>query len=127
MAKLTVWANAGSTEDPSKVRGAVLNLFPEAVLNGGGNLSGQLRPEDLQDFRGIIRVKRIGKTVVGQLARNRDGDETRLFFHKQAAAAGKVALVEKYEDSPCGAIVLEFPWDEGLISWLTEVEKSQLA
>lgn len=123
MVKLRVWARVTETEDPEKVKRAILNIFPGTKLD---DLSAGLVVDDLKALRRLIKVKRIGKTVVGQLVRNLVDDKTNVFFHKQAAFVEKLAFVEKYEDSPGGAIVLEINWDVGLVSWLTGVEKSQL-
>jgi predicted RNA binding protein with dsRBD fold (UPF0201 family) len=125
VAGLKIWARVGPSEDPGRVRRAVESLVPGVgVVQEGEGFSAALSTGDLGDLRRKFLAKKVGKTVGGQLWKNRQGTGTRLLFNRQAAFAGKVALVERYGDSPLGAVVLELPWDEELVGWLTGVTKS---
>ena len=123
MVKLKVWARVSDTEKLERVRMAITNIFPDIMLEG---VAAELTLDNVKNLRSKIRAKRIGKSVAGQLIKNKSGQRTRLLLHKQAAFTGRIALVEKYMDSPMGAIVVELDWDEDFIAWFTGVEKSQL-
>ena len=123
MVKLTVRTDVLVTEKVERVSKAVGNLFPGIVLKGG---VGKLVVSDLKDLKNKIGVKKIGKTVLGQLVKNYQGGRTELRFNKQAAFAGKISLVENRGESPNGPIILEVDWDIEFVSWLTGVEKNQV-
>jgi uncharacterized protein len=124
MVEMRVRARVGETEDEKRVVRAVGNIFPGVELRNG---EAGLRAGDLKNLKNKVSAKRIGRTVLGQLARNLHGGKTKLLFNRQAAFAGKVSLVETEEESPMGAIVLELNWDEGLVCWLTGAEKGRVA
>ncbi len=91
------------TEDPGKVRAALLRLFPDLVLE---------REDDrvvgtsssLERLRELIRSQHIRDTARGQLLAGRRGDRTRIVLSKQAAAVGVVNFAA---GSPLGDISVE--------------------
>ncbi len=125
MVRIRVWSKAGRTESAERVRAAVENLFPGVELKGNGQLEAELGPEDLRLIQRLIAVRKIGKTVRSQLLKNLRDGKTKLMFNKQAAFAGKLSLVEEYDESPMGAVVLEMDWDDGMVEWLTGLSRNQ--
>ncbi|MBR9689893.1 MAG: hypothetical protein GOV01_03290 [Candidatus Altiarchaeota archaeon] len=127
MVKLKVWAGVGETEDETKVNSALKNLFGEVEFKlVEGKLQGKMEHTCLNNLKHLARVKQIQASIFGQLSRNDVDGKTKLFLNKQAAFAGKFSLVQNYEDSPLGAIVVEFNWDAKLFKWLTGLERNQL-
>lgn len=77
------------TEDPEKVRRAILNLFPDLRFDRQDDvLAGTT--ESLERLRELIRNEKIRDAARGQLLAGRSGDLTRVRLSKQAAAMGRV-------------------------------------
>ncbi len=82
------------SEDPEKIRSALLNIFPTAVLEeGDGKMSGQA---DLDTFSKLIRKQKILDTARNQMQRGMRGKSDRTIFNlnKQVATVGKVSFVD---------------------------------
>ncbi|MCL2786049.1 MAG: hypothetical protein FWD81_02355 [Methanomassiliicoccaceae archaeon] len=81
------------SEDIEKVRLAVLNIFPGAVLDitGDGIRSGSV---GMDHFGDQIRRQRILDTARSVMMKGRRGEITYFDLNKQAAYAGKISFVE---------------------------------
>ncbi len=105
---MRVEAPCQPTEDPSKVRLALLNLFPDLVLE---------REDDrfvgttasLARLRELIRNQRIRDSARGQLLAGRFRDRTRVALNKQAALLG---IVNFSAGAGLGDIEVEIESDE---------------
>jgi hypothetical protein len=96
------------TEDPAKVRRALLNLFPDLRIEATSEgLRGDAAGLDV--LREIIRTQRIRDTARGVLRRGRDGSRTAFALSKQAAAVGRVNFAS---GSPLGDISVEIEADD---------------
>ncbi|KUE73420.1 hypothetical protein AUQ37_01915 [Candidatus Methanomethylophilus sp. 1R26] len=94
MARVTVSCPVYPSEDPDKVRAAVLNLFPTAELAlADGVLSG---PADLVRFSQKIREQRILDTARSQFLKGERRGHTvaTIRLNKQVATVGKVSFVD---------------------------------
>jgi len=80
-----------ATEDPEKVRTALLNLFPDAHVE---EAEGEMRAVtgSLEILRQRIRDQRIRDTARGELIKGRVEDVLRFRLNKQAAFAGRVSF-----------------------------------
>lgn len=88
--RITARAQVRPTEDPAKVRQALLHLFPNATLREApGALDADV--PDLARLRELIRAQRIPDTARGQMLAGLSEDGLRATFRlgKQAAAAGR--------------------------------------
>ncbi len=125
--KITVKALLYPTEDEEKVLSAVRNIVSleklskvfegdETYLVGVGDDSTVLRPLYYR-----VREKRILDAVRKTLKRNRHGNKTFLFLHKQAAYVGAVSLTDDWDESPLGSIYVEIESEEidRVIDWLS--------
>ena len=94
MVQVTVSCPLYPSEDPDKVRAAVLNLFPTAQLVPAGD--GLAGPADLDRFAQLIRKQKILDTVRAQLLKGTHGGsrKTVLRLNKQVATVGKVSFAD---------------------------------
>ena len=82
------------SEDPERVRKAVLNIFPDVTLEENGN---ELKAEtqNTEHFAEHIRKQRILDTARSVMMKGRRGERTVFHMNKQAAYAGKISFVEE--------------------------------
>ncbi|NLU45595.1 MAG: hypothetical protein GXX87_01425 [Euryarchaeota archaeon] len=80
------------SEDPDKVRDAVLRIFPgmeleetDTRLSGSGSM---------ENFSELIRKQKILDSTRSALFKGKHGAETRLRLNKQAAKVGKISFAE---------------------------------
>jgi len=94
MTAVTVSCPVYPSEDPEKVKNALLEIFPtgDFVLEDG-IMSGTA---DLDNFSSLIRKQRILDATRSQMLRGmeRSSRETRFSLNKQVATVGKVSFVE---------------------------------
>lgn len=96
------------TEDPAKVRAALLHLFPDlAFEREDERVVGT--SSSLETLRELIRNQRIRDTARGQFLAGRRGDRTHVVLSKQAAAVGVVNFAA---GSPLGDIDVEIESDD---------------
>lgn len=89
------------TEDPVKVREALLFIFPEGSLEESGS-EVVLRTEDVSLFMDLIRRSRILDAVRSQMRHGMSEGRTTFLLNKQVAAAGRLSLTEG--KAPLGSI-----------------------
>lgn len=111
MLRVTARAPVRPTEDPAKVRLALVNVFPGAEVRDG---EGEVRADvpDLARLRELVRSQRIPDTARGVMLAGLtdDGLRSRFRLGKQAAAAGRAHFGPIRE--PLGEIVVELRGDE---------------
>lgn len=82
------------TEDPEKVKEAILKLFPDAEVElFNDNLIG--RAKSLERFAEILRDCKIRDAARSRILHGNRGGETVFWLNKQVAAVGKVNFTEK--------------------------------
>ena len=82
------------SEDPEKVRTAVLKVFPDAVLEESEEgIRGT--SSNLDRFSKQIRKQKILDTTRSVLIHGKRGDRTRFFLNKQVAFVGKISFCEE--------------------------------
>lgn len=108
MLRVRVETPRHATENPAKVRRAVLNLFPDlAIERDDDRIVGTT--ESLETLRDLIRTQRIRDTARGQLLAGRFRDRTRITLSKQAAFMGVVNFAA---GSPLGDIEVDIESDD---------------
>ena len=121
--KVHVSCQINRSEDPSKVKTAVLNIFPELeisisdeLLIGKSHAIGTL-----SNSSESIHTKNTRNTYQRILKKNRNENSTWFFLNKQAAFVSTVALCSESNESPLGPIkvVLEGKDIENIIQSLT--------
>jgi len=118
MVNVKVSTTVGETEDPERVKLAVKNFFHSAELVGR-SVTAIPEQEELEELRNKIAAKGIGATILDQLIKNKVGGKTSIMLHKQAAFAGKLAVVDNPKESPGGPIVVEIEWDDEFVQWIS--------
>ncbi len=82
------------SEDPEKVKTAILKVFPNAVLEESeSEIKGT--SDSLDRFSKQIRKQKILDTTRSVMIRGKRGDRTRMFLNKQVAFVGKVSFCEE--------------------------------
>jgi predicted RNA binding protein with dsRBD fold (UPF0201 family) len=101
MPLVTVKTPCLPTEDPEKVRKAVLNLFPDSMIEekDGAIIA---KTGSLARFHELIRSYRIIDATRRILLRGKQGNITSFLINKQVAFIGKISYVE--EKLPLGSI-----------------------
>jgi predicted RNA binding protein with dsRBD fold (UPF0201 family) len=93
MEKISISCPVFPSEDPERVRQAVLNIFPDAVFDTEGDIitSGSAGTEH---FGSRIRMQRILDTARSVMIKGMRGNRTSFRLNKQAAYAGKISFIE---------------------------------
>ncbi|MCU0861012.1 MAG: hypothetical protein MUE65_01675 [Methanomassiliicoccales archaeon] len=94
MPQATIVAKCFPTEDPEKVRRAILNIFPGSQPEHSAEEVRAIT-QDLSRFKELIRNHRILDSTRRVLLRGSDGQRTEFALNKQAAHAGKVSFLEE--------------------------------
>ena len=121
--KIQVSCQINPSEDPSKVKTAVLNIFPDLELS----ISDELllgKSNDIGTLSNIsesIHTKNTKNTYQRILKKNSDENSTWFYLNKQAAFVSTVALCSESNESPLGPIkvVLEGNDIENIIQSLS--------
>lgn len=94
MPSVRIISQVNPSEDPDKVRTAILNIFPDAsVETDGGYARGET--QSLDNFGSMIRRQKILDTARSVLFKGRSGDRTRFLLNKQVAFTGKISFCDK--------------------------------
>ena len=121
--EIQVFCEINPSEDPSKVKTAVLNIFPELEIS----ISDELligKSNDIGTLSNIsesIHTKNTKNTYQRILKKNSNENSTWFYLNKQAAFVSTVALCSESNESPLGPIkvVLEGNDIENIIQSLT--------
>jgi hypothetical protein len=82
------------SEDGEKVRKAILNVFPDAVLETvDGGFGATL--DNMEHFGEQIRRQKILDTARSVMLKGRRGERSVFHLNKQAAYAGKISFTEE--------------------------------
>ena len=82
------------SEDPEKVRQAIMNIFPDAAISVNGNEM-NASPANMEHFGEQIRKQKILDTARSVMIKGRRGDRSVFRLNKQAAYAGKISFAEE--------------------------------
>ena len=82
------------SEDPEKVKTAILKVFPNATLEES-DMGIRGTTEDLDRFSKQIRKQKILDTTRSVMLHGKRGDRTRIFLNKQVAFVGKISFCEE--------------------------------
>lgn len=114
-----------NTEDSGRVKQAVLNIFPDAVVEEHeGRLEGTA--SNAENFKSMLETQKIRDTARWFLKKNVSGNKLSFKLNKQAAYAGKVNFA--IFAHPMGEIEVQIEPEENesiddFIEWLTEKEE----
>jgi len=109
MPLVTVRTPCLPTEDPEKVKKAVLNLFPESMIEQKDGVI-MARTGSLWRFRELVRSHRIIDATRRIMLRGKQGNSTSFQVNKQVAFIGKISYVE--EKLPLGSIEVSIEDDD---------------
>ncbi len=109
MPLVTVKAPYLPTEDVEKVKKAILNLFPDSMIEASGGTI-EAKTGSLVRFKELIRSYRIIDATRRMLLHGKQGNATTFMVNKQVAFIGKVSYVE--EKLPLGSIEVSIEDDD---------------
>ncbi len=92
MVSVKVFCPVNPSEDPEKVKAAVLSIFPDAELEEGGK--GFEGTASLDRFSKLIRRQKILDATRAVMISNIRGNRTRMNLNKQVATVGKVSFAD---------------------------------
>ena len=94
MPSIEIFCPVYPSEDPEKVRTAILKVFPNAELEETDE-GFRGKADDLDRFSKQIRKQKILDTTRSVLIHGKRGDRTRFFLNKQVAYVGKISFCEE--------------------------------
>lgn len=124
MSTVTVRAKCYPTEDPERVKRAILNIFPESTLieYEDGFLANTVSIQRLSE---LIRNMKILDSARAVLLRGRQGNTVRFRINKQVAFIGKLSFVED-RDPPLGSIEVIIE-DENILALIDTIAPSTVS
>ena len=117
MTSVQILCPVNPSEDPEKVRSAIVFLFPDAELELGENGFLGTAPS-LDSFGRLIRRQRILDAARAVLIANMRGHKTRMSLNKQVATVGKISFADR--NPVLGAIEVSVE-DDDLVSLIDRV------
>ncbi len=130
---IEVEAEVKPTEDPEKVKRAILNLFPasklETVERAGRtflttSLDGR---ESLRMFKDRLKIQRIRDAARAHLLARAAGNKIMFYLNKQVAYVGRISFSQAEYESPLGPIKVKITCDKPreLIDWLSPSSRAR--
>ena len=92
MVTVRLWCPVFPSEDPEKVKSAILRIFPSAELTETGK--GFEGDADLKNFSSIIRKQKILDSTRNMMFKGMRDDKITIRLNKQVATVGKVSFAE---------------------------------
>ncbi|MEM3926778.1 MAG: RNA-binding domain-containing protein [Desulfurococcaceae archaeon] len=127
MLKVIVEAEIRPSEDPEKVKRAILNIIEteNILIEELGNGYYVMRAlgynkECLRPLRNAIRTQQIEPAFRSYLERYRHGESIAILLHKQASYVGKISLIDSEKESPLGPIKLIITGDDDELNEIVE-------
>ena len=93
MSRVTIRTPLRPTEDPEKLRTAILNLFPGSAITIDQDQV-KATTDTLERFMTLIRNQKILDSIRGKLLAGISSDSTTISLNKQAAFVNRVSLSE---------------------------------
>lgn len=124
--KVIIKAEVKFTEDPEKVKSAILNIFDvnsiKRISEGGRTylVAEGIGIKSLFKVHKLLREQRILDAAHRIIKKGLKDDQVTFYLHKQAAYAGKLSLCESYVESPMGPIEVKVYTKDpvGVLEWL---------
>lgn len=108
-----IFCNVFPSEDPEKVKGAVMNIFPDAVLNTAEE--GFIGEAGMDRFCSKIRKQKILDSTRSMMFKGIRGNTVILHLNKQVATVGKVSFTEPNTILGTLKVMIDFEDPEALI------------
>lgn len=109
MIEMRIETEVKSTEDPEKLKKAILNVFPDSEPDFNEEKQIIKGEADFETFWNRAAEQRIREAILEVLKENKRDGETRIGISKTAAFSGKLATDV---GSSLGQIKLEISWEE---------------
>jgi len=108
MVSVRISCQVNPSEDPEKVREAILNIFPSAVLERDDR--GYSGEADMKKFHEQIRKQKILDSTRSMMFKGLRGNRITLHLNKQVAVVGKISFTEP--KTVLGTITVTIECDE---------------
>ena len=104
--KIEIFSSINPSEDPEKVKKAILNIIPRSEINIE-NYSIRGKTSDFHSMEKIyetIHSSKSQRAFQRQLEKHIDNNTTWFYLNKQAAYVERVVLCEEADESPLGPL-----------------------
>ena len=123
-------AESRPTEDPEKVKEAILQIIEPEEINIEGDdfkriIACSTRIESLEKLRRLLRTQRILDAARGAMKKGLGKELLTFYLHKQALYAGRLSFVSSDSESPLGAVhvIIRHPEIRKVLDWLAPPTK----
>ena len=130
--KIIIESDVMPTEDESKIKRAISNLFPLIEINvveteGKKIIGSSIGQKALSEFRTLLKRSRIRAAARSILLKSMSVSSITLTLNKQAAYAGHVSFITDPNESPLGSItlIIQTQHPQEIIDWLVQPKKQQ--
>ena len=130
--KIIIESDVMPTEDESKIKRAINNLFPLIEISveekeGKKIVGSAIGQKTLSEFRTLLKRSRIRAAARSILLKSISVSSITLTLNKQAAYAGQVSFTTDPKESPLGSItlIIQTQKPQEIINWLVPPKKQQ--
>ena len=120
--KIEIFSSINPSEDPSKVKSSILNIFPNCEITMEKfSIEGDSNDlHTLEKIHETIHSMQSQRIYHRRLEKNLEKNSTWFYLNKQAAFAEKIAICEEADESPLGPIkvILTSTNIDRIIDWL---------
>lgn len=120
--KIHVSAQIHPSEDPEKIKSAMLNIVPfiDVVISEGMIHGHSTDIHSLGKIHESIQSKQTSSAYKRQLQNNSNDNQTWIYLNKQAAFVDNIALCKEEDESPLGPIQINIDSNDirSLIGWM---------
>lgn len=125
--KIEIFCSINPSEDPNKVKSAILNIFPKCEIKiEKFSIKGNSNDlHSLEKIYNAINSTQSEKIYQRRLEKNLDNNSTWFYLNKQAAFVEKIAICEESDESPLGPIkvILTSTQIDKIIDWLIQYKE----
>lgn len=120
--EIHVSAQIHPSEDPEKIKSAILNILPfiDFIINENMIHGYSKDIHSLGKIHESIQSKQTNSAYKRQLQNNSNDNQTWFYLNKQAAFVDNIALCKEEDESPLGPIQINIDSDDihSLIGWM---------
>lgn len=126
--RLALAASVAPSEDPAKVRTAMVNVLGDSACafeeGAKGLRATSVDPKSIRKLHDQLRDRHVRGAARRLLLSGREGDTVTVMLNRQAAFSGVLALCGSAAESPLGPLYLTIESKEmdAIVQWLTAYE-----
>ena len=104
--KIQVFSSINPSEDPEKVKKAILNILPNCEVKiSDSSVSAQINElQSLENILEAIHSRQVLGVFKRQIERHKENNSTWFYLNKQAAFVKKIVICDEADESPLGPL-----------------------